>query len=386
MVPGFSWCGLNVGIKDSTLDLGVIFSEIPCHAAGVFTRNTMPGAPVLVGREHLMNGTLQAVIVNSKNANVATGQKGIDDSREICRMTGETLGISEKLVLPSSTGVIGRMLPMEKITKGLPRVKSALGSSPTHIEQFARAIMTTDTRPKWICRTVGKATIVGLAKGAGMIEPNMATMLSYFATDAKIPSETLSSILHRSVNRSFNRISIDSDTSTSDTVVVLANGKAGEVDLEKFEQVFCEMATYLAREIARDGEGATKLIELCVSKAETPKQALKIAKSVINSPLVKTAIYGADPNWGRFIMAIGKVFEYVVPIDKLRILFGRERNMWIDAHSLNQNTVPLAAISEYLKNSEIFIEIELGTGEYAEVVWGCDLTEGYIKENAYYTT
>lgn len=386
-VPGFSWFGKNIGIKDSTLDFGGILSDVPCQAAGVFTRNTMPGAPVIVGREHLRDGRLQAVIVNSKNANVATEQRGVEDSRTICRLVAQQCGIDEELVLPSSTGVIGRRLPMEIIARGCETLKQEFGRTEQHAELFARSIMTTDTRPKRISARVGSATLFAVAKGAGMIEPNMATMLSYFMTDAEIPSARLQEMLQRVVNRSFNRISVDSDTSTSDTVVILANGLAGPVDPVAFEETLLEMAIYLAKEIARDGEGATKLIELVVSGAQTAEQALLTAKSVINSPLVKTAIYGADPNWGRFVMAVGKVFQYTVAISDLAILFGKGgHRLRIDAGTLDRDEVPLDQISELLKKDEVNIEIVLGKGPYAERVWGCDLTEGYVEENAHYTT
>ncbi len=387
IVPGFSWFGKNIGIKDNTLDFGGILSDVPCQAAGVFTKNTIPGAPVLVGKEHLRNGLLQAVIVNSKNANVATGLHGVEDSREICRLVAENCGIDAEMVLPSSTGVIGRRLPMDVIVNGCSTLRQDFGKTKQHAENFARSIMTTDTRPKLICAQVGNATLMGVAKGAGMIEPNMATMLSYFMTDAELPAEELQPMLRRVANKSFNRISIDTDTSTSDTVVILANGLAGPVDLQEFERVLAEMAVYLAKEIARDGEGATKLIELVVSGASTEEQALLTAKSIINSPLVKTAIYGADPNWGRFVMAIGKVFNYTVDVADLRIFFGEGNDrLRIDAEILDRDEVPLAEISEMLKKDEIRIEIVLGNGPYSEKVWGCDLTEGYIKENAYYTT
>jgi glutamate N-acetyltransferase/amino-acid N-acetyltransferase len=387
VVPGFSWFGKNIGIKDKTLDFGGILSDVPCQAAGVFTRNTMPGAPVLVGKEHLQNGLLQAVIVNSKNANVATEQRGIEDSREICRLVAENCGIETEMVLPSSTGVIGRRLPMAIIAEGCKTVAQDFGRSELHIENFARSIMTTDTRMKVASARVGGATLLGIAKGAGMIEPNMATMLCYFVTDAAIPSERLQAMLGRAVNKSFNRISVDTDTSTSDTVVIMANGLAGPVNEDEFEAVLTEMAIYLAKEIARDGEGATKLIELTVSGAETAEQALLTAKSVINSPLVKTAIYGADPNWGRLVMAIGKVFQYTVAIADLAIFFGEgDKRLRIDAAILDRDEVPLQDISSILQQSEVRIEIVLGKGPYAERVWGCDLTEGYVQENAHYTT
>ena len=386
-ISGFSWLGINLGIKDETLDFGVIASECECSAAAVFTRNNLPGAPVIVGRENIANGRLQAIVVNSKTANVATGMAGIEDAKNMCLWTGEALGIAPELVLPSSTGVIGQRLPIEKIQQGCKSIPDKLGSSTENIEKFARAIMTTDTHPKWHSGTIGNATILGIAKGAGMIEPDMATMLSFFVTDAKLSSEELQPMLQRVVNKSFNRISIDSDTSTSDTVVILANGLAGSVDAEKFEIAFTKSAMQLAKEIARDGEGATKLIELTVSGAESQQMALRIAKSIINSPLVKTAIHGADPNWGRFVMAVGKVFEYPVPLADLSIHFGKGSEvLTVNAEKLETNKVNLDAIAKLLQNQEIFIEVVVGTGKCSETVWGCDLTKGYIEENAFYTT
>ncbi|MBF0287128.1 MAG: bifunctional glutamate N-acetyltransferase/amino-acid acetyltransferase ArgJ [SAR324 cluster bacterium] len=387
MVPGFSWFGKNIGIKDDSLDFGGILSSRPCQAAGVFTKNTMPGPPVVVGKEHLENGELQAIIVNSKNANVATGLSGLHDAKRMCQLMAQACQLEPEQVLPSSTGVIGLRLPMEIIEAACLAAASEFGNTPGHVENFARSIMTTDTRPKWVSGMVNGATLLGVAKGAGMIEPNMATMLCYFVTDAKISASLLQPMLTRVVNQSFNRISVDTDTSTSDTVVILANGFAGEVDLQEFESVFSQMAIHLAKEIVRDGEGVTKLIELTVSGASTAQQALWTAKSVINSPLVKTAIYGADPNWGRFVMAIGKVFDYTVPLVNLKIFFGKDQPRFcVDAQKVEQNEVPLADISKLLQQQEIFIEIVLGDGAYSEKVWGCDLTEGYVEENAYYTT
>ncbi len=386
-VPGFSWMGINLGLKDQTLDFGVIASECKCTAAGVFTRNNFPGAPVTVGRENIQNGQLQAIVVNSKIANVATGIDGIEDAKNMCRWTGEALGIDPELVLPSSTGIIGRRLPVEKIHEGCKIIPEKLGSSPEYIDNFARAIMTTDTHPKWCSASIENSTLLGVAKGAGMIEPNMATMLSFFVTDAKISSKQLQTILLSVVNQSFNRISIDSDTSTSDTVVILANGLAGPVNTEIFEKTLRNSSIQLAKEIARDGEGSTKLIELTVSGAKSQEMALQISKSIINSPLVKTAIHGADPNWGRFVMAVGKVFEYPVPLSDLSIHFGTgSQVLTVNAESLNADTVNLDAISELLQNQEVFIEVVVGDGKFSETVWGCDLTKDYIEENAFYTT
>ena len=386
-VPGFSWMGINLGLKDQTLDFGVIASECNCTAAGVFTRNNFPGAPVTVGRENIQNGQLQAIVVNSKIANVATGIDGNEDAKNMCRWTGEALGIDPELVLPSSTGIIGRRLPVEKIHEGCKIIPEKLGSSPEYIDNFARAIMTTDTHPKWCSASIENSTLLGVAKGSGMIEPNMATMLSFFVTDAKISSEQLQTILRSVVNQSFNRISIDSDTSTSDTVVILANGLAGPVDTEIFEKTLRNSSIQLAKEIARDGEGSTKLIELTVSGAKSQEMALQISKSIINSPLVKTAIHGADPNWGRFVMAVGKVFEYPVPLSDLSINFGTgSQVLTVNAESLNADTVNLDAISELLQNQEVFLEVVVGDGKFSETVWGCDLTKDYIEENAFYTT
>ena len=387
IIPGFSWFGKNIGIKDDTLDFGGILADNVCNAAGVFTRNTMPGAPVIVGKEHLKDGKLQAIIVNSKNANVATSTQGVTDSKTICSLLAKNCAIKTEMVLPSSTGVIGRRLPMNIITEGCRDIKQDFGKTEQHIRDFAHSIMTTDTRPKWVTGKAGNAKILGIAKGAGMIEPNMATMLCYFMSDAEIDSEELHHILTNAVNKSFNRISVDTDTSTSDTVVILCNGLAGRVDPVEFETTLSDMAIFLAKEVARDGEGATKLIELTVSGAQTQEQALLTAKSVINSPLVKTAIYGSDPNWGRFVMAIGKVFQYSVKISDLKIFFGEGNNrIRLDAETLDQDKVPLEEISGILSKDEVQIEIVLGDGPFSDKVWGCDLTEEYININAHYTT
>ena len=392
-IPGFLFLGRNIGIKDDSLDFGVVHATRPCAAAAVFTRNNFPGAPVIVGREHLVDGRLQSVAVNSKNANVATGEGGIEDARRVCRALGSALGIDPSLILPSSTGVIGVPLPVGQLEAACAEVAPLLESTPEAIERFARAIMTTDTRPKWISLPVGPATLTGIAKGSGMIEPNMATMLAFFFTDAELTPEQLRAMLTHAVARSFNRISVDSDTSTSDTVLVMANGLAGAVHPETFASALEEACGYLAREIVRDGEGATKLIELTVCEAASPQAALGIARAVINSPLVKTAIHGADPNWGRFVMAVGKAFDYPVPLENLSIEFGPPRSqqgppqdapLSISAH--RQEASVLARIGEYLKNEEVTVRIRLGMGRHSETVWGCDLSAEYVRINAEYTT
>lgn len=377
---GFLALAKNVGIKDSTLDLTVIYSTVRARGAAMFTRNRFPGAPVIIGKKHIANGYAQALVINSKNANVAMGKQGIDNAIETCRSVGEELDISPYDVLPFSTGVIGRPLPMDKIRAGLRGIRSEL--KPDNLKIAAEAIMTTDRYPKYISVKVGKATIAGIAKGAGMIEPNMATMLVYLMTDAELPPGALRPMLRRVVDRTFNCMSIDTDTSTSDTVVLMANGLAGKVRLGAFEKDLLKVCEYLAKEIARSGEGATKLITVDVKDATNDGQAKRIAKSVVNSPLVKTAVYGCDPNWGRVIMAIGKTFDPAVDPAKVTINFGGT-NVFKKGTPVDCD---LEALRQYLGQPEVTIGVNLGIGKAGARVWGCDLTEGYIKENAYYTT
>lgn len=379
---GFHACGINIGIKDDTLDFGVVYSEVVCKAAAVFTLNNFPGAPIIIGRENVSDGLLQAVVVNSKNANVATGEIGLEHSRQICRELAKALNIHKGNVLPSSTGVIGRYLPIEKILDACRNVQSNLEQE--NLEAFAEAIMTTDTRKKISVREVpsseGGGVMFGVAKGAGMIEPNMATMLCYIFCDVVPDRGDLQQILRTSVDNTFNCMSIDSDTSTSDTVALFCNGLRGETPLDLFQRNLSEICKDLTKQIARDGEGASKLIELTVSGARDESQCRKIGKSVINSPLIKTAIYGSDPNWGRFVMAIGKVFDEPIPYDQLYIDIG-------GISVKNASEKDLAKISKYLENNEeVRIQIDLGVGRHTQTFWGCDLTEGYVKENAYYTT
>ncbi len=377
---GFLSLAKNVGIKDTSLDLTVISSTVRARAAAMFTRNRFPGAPVIVGRKHIANGFAQALVINSKNANVAMGKQGIDKAIETCRIVAEELGIDPYDVLPFSTGVIGRPLPMDKIRTGLRGIKDEL--KPDNLKVAAEAIMTTDRYPKYISCRVGPSVIAGIAKGAGMIEPNMATMLVYLMTDAELPKTALRPMLRRVVDRTFNSMSIDTDTSTSDTVVLMANGLAGKVGLGKFENGLLQVSEYLTREIARNGEGVTKLITVEVDGAKTKIQAKHIGKLVVNSPLVKTAVYGSDPNWGRVIMAVGKSFDPNIQPAKVTIGFGGtpvfKKGAPVDCD--------LEALRTYLGQKEVLINVNLGIGKASARVWGCDLTEGYIKENAYYTT
>ena len=377
---GFLALAKNVGIKDSTLDLTVIYSTVRARAAAMFTRNRFPGAPVIVGRKHIANGFVQALVINSKNANVAMGKQGIDNAIETCRIVGEELAVDYRDVLPFSTGVIGRPLPMDKIRAGLRGIRNEL--QPNNLKLAAEAIMTTDKYPKYFSRRVGAAIIAGIAKGAGMIEPNMATMLVYLMTDAELPTKSLRPMLRRVVDRTFNSMSIDTDTSTSDTVVLMANGLVGPLNIREFEAGLSEVCEYLTREIARSGEGATKLITVDVNGAKTTTQAKRIGKCVVNSPLVKTAVYGCDPNWGRVIMAVGKSFDTTIEPRKVTIGFG-------DTHVFKKGSpvdCDLEALRAYLGQKEVSISVDLGIGKASARVWGCDLTEGYIKENAYYTT
>jgi glutamate N-acetyltransferase / amino-acid N-acetyltransferase len=377
---GFLSLAKNVGIKDETLDLTVIYSTVRARAAAMFTKNRFPGAPVVVGRKHIANGFVQALVINSKNANVAMGKQGIDNAIEACRIVGKELGISPYDVMPFSTGVIGRPLPMDKIRAGLRGIRDEL--KPNNLKLAAEAIMTTDKYPKYFSYRVGPAIIAGIAKGAGMIEPNMATMLAYLMTDAALPAASLRPMLKRVVDRTFNAMSIDTDTSTSDTVVLMANGLAGAVNQRAFEAALLKVSEYLTRELARSGEGATKLITVEITGAKSVAQAKRVAKSGVNSPLVKTAVYGCDPNWGRVIMAVGKTFDPGVEPRKVTIRFGDT--------SVFQKGSPvdcdLEALRKYLGQPEVRIGVDLGIGKAVARVWGCDLTGDYIKENAYYTT
>ena len=379
---GYVSVAKNIGIKDTTLDFTVIHSTVRAAAAGVFTQSLFCGAPVIVGREHLADGFAQTLVINSKNANVATGQRGIETAQAIARMVADELGVSPQDVIPSSTGVIGHQLPLEKFRQAIVgMLRHEL--QPNALGRAAQAIMTTDTRPKLIAKQVGKVVLAGMAKGAGMIEPNMATMLSFLLTDAAIPTATLRPMLKQAVEKSFNMISVDTDTSTSDTVILLANGLAGEVDHSAFQSALDEVCTYLAKEVARDGEGASKLIEVTVTSARDDAQAKRIAKAIVNSPLVKTAVYGADPNWGRLAMAIGKCHEETdIRPERVRMAFG---DTCVFAAGEPQ-AVDLQHLSESLQSTEICITIDLGLQHGRATVWGCDLTEEYVKINALYTT
>jgi glutamate N-acetyltransferase/amino-acid N-acetyltransferase len=379
---GYLSLAKNIGVKDDTLDFTVIYSTVRAAAAGMFTQSLFCGAPVVVGRKHVADGYLQALVINSKNANVATGKQGLENAQEITRLVAQELSIAPEDVLPSSTGVIGQQLPMEKFRHAIVgKLRQEL--RPDNLGAAAQAIMTTDTRPKLTCKRVGNAVIAGMAKGSGMIEPNMATMLSFLLTDAALPADTLRPMLRQAVEQSFNMVSIDTDTSTSDTVVMMANGLAGEVDAAAFQMALNEVCITLAKEVARDGEGASKLLEVVVTAARDDQQAKRIAKAVVNSPLLKTAVYGADPNWGRVAMAIGKCHEDadILP-EHVSIAFG---DTCVFAKGEPQ-VIALGHLETYLRGEAVQITIDLGLRHGRATVWGCDLTEDYVRINALYTT
>lgn len=378
---GFMSYSDNIGIKENKFDFTVIHSTTPASAAAVFTKNTFCGCAVHIGREHIKDHSLDTIVVNSGIANVATGDEGYENAREIISLAAKELGTEEKEVLLSSTGVIGIQLPMDKMRAGLKELKNKMGDADFPL--CAEAIMTTDKKPKIQSARIGSASLVGIAKGAGMIEPNLATMLVYFFTDARIGKEDLDRILRKAVEVSFNMISIDTDTSTSDTVAIIANGQAGDVDLDEFEKELTSMAINLAKKIVLEGEGTTKIIEVRVSECEDFQMAKKIGKSIINSPLVKTAMYGNDPNWGRIVMAIGKTGIETVDEKKIRISIGDDL-VYDCGKKVEYNRERLV---EYItKNTTGKIGVKMGLGSESATVWGNDLNEEYIRINAEYTT
>ncbi|MBN1412594.1 MAG: bifunctional glutamate N-acetyltransferase/amino-acid acetyltransferase ArgJ [Spirochaetales bacterium] len=377
---GYLSCAKNVGVKKGGLDFTCVFSRKQAAGAAVFTRNTFCGCAVTIGRKQVEDGRLQAVAVISGNANVATGQKGHDAAMAIIRDLAGLLGCRENDVLFSSTGVIGVPLPLEKIRENIRDVPGLLKDG--NLGRSAEAIMTTDKYPKIKSVKAGNAVITGIAKGAGMIEPNMATMLVYFFTDAEVASPDLDAALRKAVNRTFNMISIDSDTSTSDTVAIMANGLAGPVDAGVFETALTGLCKELALEIIRAGEGTTRIIEANVYECRDYGQANRFAKSIINSPLVKTAVYGNDPNWGRIAMALGKTFDPEVDPLKIRIAFG-DTVVYDGGREINVRD----DLIDYLKKAKVcVINVFMGLGQSAATAWGSDLTEEYVHINASYTT
>ena len=391
-VPGILASGLAAGIKPSgKKDLALIYSSSPARAAAVFTKNQVKGAPVIVSQEHVRDGRVQAIIASAGCSNVCTGEQGIKDAREMTRIVGELLQVPGKQVLIASTGVIGQPLPMDKIRAALPKLVKGL--SPQGGRSAAEAILTTDTRAKEAALRIDVAgrpvTIGGIAKGVGMLEPHLATMFCFLATDAMVASDALGGVLRRAVDGSFNRVTVDGDQSTSDTVAVLANGLAENAPLERsskglrqFARGLSAVAMRLAHMLVQDGEGATKVVEVAVRGARTRKDALVAARAVANSPLVKTAINGADPNWGRIMMALGKSAARIAQ-DRVAISIGGEA---LVERGMQKPGAQLDRIRAAMGEAEYTIAIDLGLGRGEDRMWTSDLTEEYVRINAKYTT
>lgn len=385
---GFSADGLHAGFKKEKLDLGWIVSEVPASVAGVYTTNQVIAAPLVVTKQSVAKAQkMQAIIVNSGVANSCTGQKGLADAHFMQEITANKLGIEKDLVGIASTGVIGEFLPLDKLENGLETL-----SVDGQAEQFAQAILTTDTGTKTITveeeffgRTI---TMSGVAKGSGMIHPNMATMLAFITCDATISSATLQGALSQEVETSFNQITVDGDTSTNDMVLVLANGCAtpteiveGTEEYDRFVAMLQFVMTELAKLIAKDGEGATKLIQVDVTGASDALVARMVAKSIVGSSLVKTAIFGEDANWGRIIAAIGYAGADIDPETIDIQLCGIPVMAQSSPLDFDNENMQLA-----LKGDTIVIEVDLHTGSESGRAWGCDLSYDYVKINALYRT
>jgi len=376
---GFHCASRNVGLKPSARDLTLFVSDVEAEAAALFTRNHFTGAPVQLGRETIKGGRLRAIIANSKYSNVATGDEGMRRARRMVAAAAAEVGTTPDRILVSSTGVIGVLLPVEKIEAGIVGMMGDLVDDPL---LGAEGIMTTDTHPKAISIGVkgSDATITWVAKGSGMIEPNMATMLAYIFTDAALPAATLDRSLRDAVHTSFNMLSVDTDTSTSDTCVLMANGLAGAVDEGAFLEALRAGCTRMTEMLARDGEGAEHLIRATVRGARDENDARRVAKSLINSPLVKTMVHGADPNVGRLLMAVGKCFDVDVVTSKT--------SAWINGFQVVEGGLRLpfddAEVRGTLKNDVVDLLVDLAQGSAEATAYGCDLSRGYVDENASY--
>jgi len=374
---GFRCASRNVGLKPSAKDLTLFASEVDCAAAAIFTRNQFPGAPVILGRETITRGRLRAIIANSKVSNVATGETGVANARRMAAAAASELGTTPDAVLVSSTGVIGVQLPIEKIEAGIVGMAGDLQRDPL---VGAEGIMTTDTHPKALSTSVGGATITWVAKGSGMIEPNMATMLAYIFTDAAFDARALDRMLRIAADVSFNMLSVDTDTSTSDTCALLASGLAGAVDEAAFQAALTAGCIRMTEILARDGEGAEHLLRVTVRGAKDDGEAKRVAKSLINSPLIKTMVHGADPNVGRILMAVGKCTDVtIVP---------SATDAWINGYAVVQGGSRLEfdddVVRAALAVEVVEIDVALGVGGGAATAYGCDLTKGYVEENAAY--
>jgi glutamate N-acetyltransferase / amino-acid N-acetyltransferase len=390
---GFKAAAARAGIKSSgEFDVGLLLCEVPASAAGVFTTNKVFAAPIKIGRQNVAAGALRGIVVNSGNANACTGRRGEQDARTMCALTARAVGCDARQILPSSTGIIGHMLPMGKIAKGISLAANDLGNSPRHARDFADAILTTDTRRKTaaVRFRIGNRTITlaGICKGSGMIGPRMAlhaTMLAYLTTDAKIPPRILRPILSAATDASFNAVTIDDHTSTNDTAAILASGLAAPIDsfarVKSFAAAMKDVCQSLAYQIAADGEGATKVVQIDIRGAKTESDAKLIARAIANSPLVKCAMNGNDPNWGRIVSAAG--------------LCGAAFNP--DKATLNLQGVPVFksgrpalfnadALSKALDVPNVLVDLVCGLGKSSATVWTCDLSKTYVTINADYHT
>jgi len=387
---GFRAAGVSAGIKaNGGLDLALLVSETPATAAAVFTINRAQAAPVLVSREHLTRsgGIARAVIVNSGCANACTGDEGLQIANTMAADTARLVGCPVEHVLVASTGVIGVALPLDKIRSGLPAALRALGANQG--AAAARAIMTTDPFPKEAAArtTIGgrDASVGGMAKGSGMIEPMMATMLAFITTDAAVPQPLLDRALRDAVHDTFNAITVDGECSTNDSVMLLANGASGATvdagQYDAFVRALRGVCLELALGIVRGGEGATKLVTVTVTGAASPEEARRAAKAIANSPLVKTAIHGGDPNWGRLIAVAGRAG---VEFDLGRAAVTIGSTVLFEAGTPHDDNAPRAA--EYLKGKEIAVAVDLGAGRATSTVWTCDLSAEYVRINADYRT
>ena len=389
---GFLAAGVKAGIKKSGKeDVAVIYSLVPAAAAAVFTTNDMAAAPVILSREHIKGGVLSAIVVNSGCANACTGEQGMADAQEMVRQTAELLAISPQTILVSSTGIIGVALPMEKVSAGIQQAVSKL--SVEGYDNAMQAIMTTDTFAKNIAYEfkLGEVPvrIAGIAKGAGMIHPNMATMLGYITTDANISSPLLKQALDKAVSLTFNMITVDGDTSTNDTVCVMANGQAGNALLDnaadpaylQFVEALQTVCRFLAQQVVRDGEGATKFLEITVKGALTFEQGKKAAMSIAKSPLVKTAFFGQDPNWGRILCAVGYSGSNVQPARTSLAIGG----VTIVEAGLGAR-YDEALLRKVMSEKDITVVVDLGLGQEEATVWTCDFSYEYVKINGEYHT
>jgi glutamate N-acetyltransferase/amino-acid N-acetyltransferase len=388
--PGFQTAGVSCGLKkNGQKDLGLIYSEVPAKVAGLFTQNRIQAAPVQLDRQRIGNGVCRALIVNSGNANCCTGEQGMRDAVDMAAYVAAGLSVPEEEVLVSSTGVIGEPLPIEKIKHGIPTLIEALNVDGVH--DLAEAIMTTDTQPKVVNRRGEldgkKFSVTGVAKGSGMIRPDMATMLCFVMTDIEAPLEMLKEMLKTAVNSSLNRITVDGDTSTNDTVLLMANGLSGveilnDTQQAGFQKVLDDVLLSLAKWLIRDGEGATKLVEIIVKGAESVQDARRIADTVAHSNLFKTALFGEDANWGRIVAAVGRAGVAVEP-GNLDVRFGP---VLMVQNGLGCGKTVEAEATKVLQQPEFDITIDLKLGSGHASVITCDFSIDYVKINADYRT